>query len=80
MDFHIGDRVRSALHHDYGTVVAVTSDGLVGVDFDRWSRGHNLAGRLKGDHRHHGYWIYPRELDLVDDLDNYNPPDFSLLI
>lgn len=79
MYFHIGDRVRSDLHHDYGTVVAITN-GMIGVDFDHWDRGHSIAGRLSGDHSHHGYWLYPQSLDLVDDLDNYNPPDFSLLI
>lgn len=79
MYFHIGDRVRSNRLQDYGTVVA--NDGrLIGVDFDHWNRGHSLGGRLSEDHRFHGYWIHPRELDLVDDLDNYDPPDFSLLI
>lgn len=78
MHFHIGDRVRSN-RSNYGTVVAV-SNGLIGVDFDDWSYGHNLGGRLSGDHVNHGYWMFSGELDLVDDLDNYNPPDFSILI
>lgn len=80
MYFHIGDRVLSQQRYGYGTVVAVNELGLIGVDFDHWNRGHSLAGRLSGDHAHHGFWVHPNNIDLVDDLDNYNPPDFSLLI
>lgn len=79
MYFHIGDRVLKNRRQGYGTVVAITN-GMIGVDFDHWNRGHSLCGRLSGDHSHHGYWLYPWELDLADDLDNYNPPDFSILI
>lgn len=69
-EFKVGDRVkvvlgqrdRPELKGMTGKIVADGGDGLFGVEFADWNRGH-AAGR--GDSAKSRWWLYPGDLDLV---------------
>ena len=67
--FHIGDRVKPLTdwEDEYGTVIAVSALGNIGVKFDDFNGvRHTLNGQCK---KGHGWWYSPVSLKLVSKKD-----------
>ena len=67
--FHIGDRVKplNDWEDEYGTVIAISPSGNIGVEFDDFNDvRHTLGGQCE---RGHGWWYHPLSLKLVSKKD-----------
>lgn len=67
--FHIGDRVKplNDWEDEYGTVIAISERGIIGVKFDDFNDArHTLGGQCE---RGHGWWYHPVSLKLVSQKD-----------
>jgi hypothetical protein len=79
---NIGDRVEYIGSHDKlrkgykGTVVGLYSndaDGtVINVNWDKYINGHSCDGRAKDGH---GWNIYSKYVELIEDNTNINPAD-----
>lgn len=82
MEYVIGDRVcaiESAIVSDNSVIrtvgkdnvgtVMIIENGGIGVAWDKYFGGHNLAGRCKNGH---GWWCLTSEVALVTEEEDYD--------